>query len=479
MIYLLMNKRKFIGWSVSLILTAICLLVPVDAFGIDGMTVIQQRVIAFFVFSACMWITEAIPVWATSVVLMVGLLLTVSDSMLAFLQCGDIGEPIPYKKIMYEFANPTVMLFMGGFVLAAGASKYKLDANLARVVIGLFGSKPKMVMLGFIVITAFLSMFMSNTATAAMMIAILSPVLASLPEDDIKGRTGLTLAIPVAANIGGIGTPIGTPPNVVAKGYMQSVLDTNVSFGQWMLVMVPLMIVILLIAWIFLSSVFRSSHDRVEVRIEGSWDRSWRAIVVYVTFIVTICLWLFGEQLLGVNCNVVALIPFAVFCIFGVFTKDDLARLDWDVLWLVAGGFALGAAIDYSNLAVLMVSEIPFSQWSPMLVLIGSGLLCLVLSTFMSNSATAAMMIPLIGIVAFAMRDLFIPFGGASVVIIGVALSASLAMSLPISTPPNAIAYSKGFIKQRDMVVVGLFVGIVGFILSYLWLVFAGRVGII
>jgi len=264
----------------------------------------------------------------------------------------------------------------------------------------------------------------------------------------------------------------------VAKGYMQSVLDTNISFGEWMLVMVPLMLVILLLAWLFISSVFRSSHDRVVVNIEGKWDCSWRAIVVYVTFVVTICLWLFGEQLFGINCNVVALIPFAVFCIFGVFTKEDLSNLDWDVLWLVAGGFALGAAIDYSNLATLMVSEIPFASWSPLLVLLGSGFLCLLLSTFMSNSATAAMMIPLIGIVAFAMRDLFAPLGGPSVVIIGVALSASLAMSLPISTPPNAIAYSKGFIKQSDMVIVGIFVGIVGFILSYLWLPLAGRLGL-
>jgi len=472
-------NRKIIGWSVSLILTAICLLVPVSAFGIEGMTVIHQRVIAFFVFSACMWITEAIPVWATSVVLMVGLLLTVSDSMLGFLSSPAMGEAIPYKKIMYEFANPTVMLFMGGFVLAAGASKYKLDANLARVVIGLFGSKPRMVMLGFIVITAALSMFMSNTATAAMMIAILSPVLASLPEDDIKGRTGLTLAIPVAANIGGIGTPIGTPPNVVAKGYMQSVLDTNIGFGQWMIVMVPLMLVILLLAWLFISTLFRSSHDSVVVKIEGSWDCSWRAIVVYATFLVTISLWLFGEQLLGLNCNVVALIPFAVFCIFGIFNKDDLARIEWDVLWLVAGGFALGAAIEFSQLDVLMVSTIPFAEWSPLIVLICSGFLCLVLSTFMSNSATAAMMIPLIGIVAWAMRDLFTSLGGPCVVIVGVAISASLAMSLPISTPPNAIAYSKGFIRQRDMIIVGLFVGIVGFILTYLWLPIAGRMGLL
>lgn len=474
-----MRKRKIIGWLVTMVLTLTCWFWPTEGFGIDGLTVVHQRVIAFFVLSACMWITEVIPIWGTSVVLMVGLLLTVSDSMLSFMGGESVGTPIPYKSIMSEFANPTVMLFMGGFVLAAGATKYRLDANLARVVIGLFGRKPRMVMLGFIVVTAVLSMFMSNTATAAMMMAIIAPVLGTLPEDDVRGKTGLTLAIPVAANVGGIGTPIGTPPNVVAKEYIHSVLNIDINFGEWMLVMVPLMLVILFLSWVFLSHVFKSSHNEVEVRIDGEWDKSWKAVVVYVTFAVTVVLWLFGEKWLGVNCNVVALIPFAVFCITGVFTREDLGKIDWDVLWLVAGGFALGAAIGKTGLDTLMVSQIPFSSWSPVGVLVISGLLCLLMSTFMSNSATAAMLIPIIGIVAFAMKDVYEGLGGSQVVIVGVALSASLAMSLPISTPPNAIAYSKGFIRQKDMVVTGLFVGAVGFVLGYLWLIAAGKMGIL
>lgn len=476
---IIMGKRKIIGWLVTVVLTLTCWFVPTESFGVEGLTVIHQRVIVFFVLSACMWITEVIPIWATSVVLMVGLLLTVSDSMLAFMGGAEVGIPIAYKSIMSEFANPTVMLFMGGFVLAIGATKYRLDANLARVVIGLFGKKPRMVMLGFIVVTAMLSMFMSNTATAAMMITILTPVLSTLPEDDVKGKTGLTLAIPVAANIGGIGTPIGTPPNVVAKEYVNSMMKIDINFGEWMLVMVPLMLVILAIAWLFIGTAFKSSHSEIEVRIDGEWDKSWKAVVVYVTFVVTVLLWLFGEQFLGVNCNVVALIPFAVFCIFGIVTKEDLGKINWDVLWLVAGGFALGAAISETGLDSLMVNQIPFGSWSPVVVLVSSGLLCLTLSTFMSNSATAAMMVPIIGIVAFAMKDMFEGFGGSQVVIIGVALSASLAMSLPISTPPNAIAYSKGFIKQKDMVITGLVVGVIGFVLGYLWLIAAGKMGLL
>lgn len=481
-----MTKKQIIGWIITIILTLFCWCVPTDFFGIEGLTVMQQRIIAIFVFSACMWISEAIPIWATSVVIMVLMLLTTSDSMLEFMKGSDpavFGETISYKSIMHEFANPTVMLFMGGFVLAIAAAKYKLDANLARVVIGLFGKKPSMVMLGFIVITALLSMFMSNTATAAMMVAILTPVLASLPESDNKGKVGMALAIPIAANIGGLGTPIGTPPNVVAVGYLKDQLGIDVSFASWMLVMVPVVLIILFLSWIYLSTAFKSNQEAIEIKIEGSWDKSREAIIVYITFIVTVLLWVFGKDInghktLGINANVVALIPFAVFVITGVFKKADLAKIDWDVLWLVAGGFALGVGINDTKLAEVLVNTIPFNTWPAMLVILGSGVLCLVMSTFMSNSASAALLIPILIAVATGMKEQLAAFGGATTLIIGLAMSASLAMALPISTPPNAIAYSKGFIKQKDMAVTGILVGLVGLVIGYIVLIFAGKAGI-
>ena len=266
------EKKKVIGLLVTIVLTSLIWALPTDFFGVEGLTVIEQRIIAIFVMAAVMWIMEPIPIWGTSVVVMVLMLLTTSDSMLSFLHDGygdmenldnmhrlaDLfgissngdtyalkealngamkksvlygGEKIPTlssKSIMAAFAHPTVMLFMGGFVLAIAATKYKLDATLARAILKPFGTKHKYVMLGFLFVTAILSMFMSNTATAAMMIAILVPVLATMPESDNKGRVGLALAIPVAANIGGVGTPIGTPPNVVATGWLSFVAPTHV-----------------------------------------------------------------------------------------------------------------------------------------------------------------------------------------------------------------------------------------------------------
>ena len=475
-----MNTKKIIGWVVSIGLTLLLWFLPTESFGVEGMTVIEQRVIALFVFAAVMWIFESIPIWATSVVIMALMLFTTSDSMLSFLKTGDnLGTPISYKAIMAAFADPTVMLFMGGFVLAIGASKYKLDVNLARIVIRMFGSKPHMVMLGFIVITAVLSMFMSNTATAAMMITILLPVLNSMPDTDIKGRIGLALAIPVAANVGGIGSPIGTPPNVVAVRYLEESLGIEIGFLQWMRVMVPLAMIILFLTWLLLNMMYKSKQKEIYIQIDSQWERGPKAWTVYITFTLTILLWLLGKDLLGLNANVVALFPFAVFCITGVFEKKDLGRIDWDVLWLVAGGFALGVGIDKTGLAAHLVATIPFDTWPAMLVILGSGVLCLVMSTFMSNSATAALLIPILVAVATGMGPQLEPFGGAATLIIGLALSASFAMALPISTPPNAIAYSKtGFIKQKDMALVGVFVGVISLVIGYLVLIFAGTAGL-
>ena len=328
-----MSTKQIIGWIISVALTLFAWVIPGEWFGIEGLTVVEQRVIAIFIFAACMWITEAAPIWTTSVLIMVLMLVATSDSMLAFFRPGGVipENAISYKAIMAAFADPTVMLFMGGFVLAITASKYKFDAALAKVMMKPFGSKPPMVMLGFIVITALLSMFMSNTATAAMMLAIMTPVLAKMPVDG-RGRIGMALSIPLAANVGGMGTPIGTPPNAVAVKYLSESMGAPVDFGSWMIVMVPIVIIILAIGWFFLCKAFPFRKGlTLEVNIEGEFDKSPKAWVVYITFIVTILLWLTGK-FTGLNSFVVALIPFAVFTICGIFDKKDLAKIDWDVL---------------------------------------------------------------------------------------------------------------------------------------------------
>jgi sodium-dependent dicarboxylate transporter 2/3/5 len=474
-----MDSKKIIGLAISVVLTLIAWIIPLDSFGIPGLTIIEQRVIALFIFAACMWISEAIPIWTTSVLVLVLMLLTTSDSMFNFMRVDDptFGTPIGNKALMASFADPTIMLFMGGFVLAITATKYKLDAALAKVMLAPFGTRSEFVLLGFLLVTGVFSMFMSNTATAAMMLAILTPVLSSLPANG-KGKIALALAIPVAANIGGIGTPIGTPPNAIAKGNLENLLGINIGFGDWAMIMIPLALVILLIMWFVLIKLFPFSQKNIKIEIEGEFEKSPKAYIVYITFALTILLWV-TDKLTGVNSNVVALIPFAVFSVCGIFTKEDLRLIDWDVLWLVAGGFALGIGLDKTGLAQHLVNAIPFNTWSPMVVILGSGLLCIVMSTFMSNSATAALLIPILAAVGSGMQQELLPYGGVKTLIIGLALSASFAMALPISTPPNALAYAKGFIQQKDMALVGIIVGVISMILGYTLLVFVGKMGLL
>lgn len=455
---------------------------PASVFGIDGLTVVQHRVIALFIFGALMWILEAIPIWTTSILIIVMMILTVSDSMFAPLDFSDIdaegfGKVVSHKSIMASFADPIIMLFMGGFALAIAATKCGLDVNLARVLLKPFGTRSEIVLLGFMIVTGIFSMFMSNTATAAMMLAIVAPVLSQLPG---KGKIAMAMGIPVAANVGGVGTPIGTPPNAIALGYLNSAesgLDVTISFGQWMVAMVPFVIILLVLSWFLLIKLFPFTKKNIEFSINGSFRKDREAIIVYVTFIATVILWV-TDRYTGIDSNSVAMIPLAVFAVTGIMGKEELKQINWDVLWLVAGGFALGVGLNQSGLAKALVSSIPFDTWSPVAVIAGSGLICFTMSTFMSNTASTALLVPILAAMASGMTEVLAPFGGATTMLLGVAVCASMAMSLPISTPPNALAYGTGNITQGQMAKSGLIIGAVGMILGYATLFFAAKIGL-
>ena len=457
---------------IVLIITILLWALPVDAFGIAGLTVVQQRMIAIFVFAALMWMFEVIPNWTTSLLVIVVMLLSVSDKGLGFFCKPEYGTLVDYKSIMASFADPVVMLFLGGFVLAIIASKYGMDAAIAKVLLGIFGKKPKMVLLGFLIVIALFSMFMSNTATAAMMLAFLAPVLKSLPEDE-TGKVGLALAIPVSANLGGIGTPIGTPPNAIALGALENA-GYQISFVTWMTRMVPYVIIMIAIAWVLLQVFFPFKSDRIELKIEVKQrQKTWKDYVAWITFFVTILLWV-TESLTGINSNVVALIPLAVYTATGVFEKSDIKEINWSVLWLVAGGFALGTGLNKTGLAATLINAIPFSTMNVVVVMIIAGLICYLLSNFISNSATAALLVPILVVVGTAMADptaannaQFMALGGMNAMIPFIAVCASIAMLLPISTPPNAIAASTGLVQTKDMSKVGIIIGAIGFVLGY------------
>ena len=470
------NVKLNILFPLIVAITAFLWLVPTDFYGIDGLTVVEQRTIAIFVFTALMWMFEVIPTWTTSVLSIVIMLLTISDSSVWFMKGSGIpaemGTFVSYKALLATFADPVIMLFLGGFILAIAATKVGLDVQLAKALLKPFGKRSEFVLLGFLMVIGLFSMFMSNTATAAMMLTFLAPVLRTLPPDG-KGRIGLALAIPIAANLGGIGTPIGTPPNAIALGYLNDSLHLNVGFGEWMLVMVPYVIVMLLISWGILLYLFPFKQKTIELKIENTHKKTWRTYLVYVTFVVTILLWML-DRVTGINSNVVAMIPVGVFCVTGVITKDDLKEINWSVLWMVAGGFALGLALQSTGLAEHLVNSIPFDSWMPLVVVLVSGFIGYFISNFISNTAAANLIVPILCAVGVGMGDLLDPVGGIRTLLIGVVLSTSLAMLFPISTPPNALAHSTGLVTTKDMAKAGIIVGVIGYVLGYLMLIFIG-----
>ena len=459
------SVKYFVLLPLVIPVTLFLWLVPIDFFGVEGLNVVQQRMIAIFAFAALMWMFEIIPAWTTSVVIIVLMLLTISNKGFGlFLNNVNDGSVfIDYTAVMAAFANPIIMLFLGGFVLAIAATKVGLDVQLAKILLKPFGTNPKTVMLGILCVVAIFSMFMSNTATAAMMLAFLTPVLKSLPADG-KGRIGLALAIPVAANIGGIGTPIGTPPNAIALGYLND-MGMGVTFMDWMLRMVPFVIVMILIAWGLLLVLFPFKAKKIELKIEGGAKPGHHTIVVYVTFAVTILLWI-TEQWTGINSNIVALIPFAVFSATGVIDKKDLSEIEWSVLWMVAGGLALGVGLMKTGLASTLVNAIPFSSMSPFLVMVAAGVIGYLISNFLSHSSAANLLCPIIAVIGSALSVELEPFGGVRALLIGLAISTSVAMLLPISTPPTAIASSSGLVETKDMLTVGVVMGVVGLVLG-------------
>lgn len=460
-----------------LIFPLLIILLPPEWLLFDNLTITQHRTVFIFALAAIFWIVEPIPIFATSVLIIFLELLLLSDSglNLPIAEYGHetLGVVIGYKEILSSFANPIIFLFLGGFFLAISATKFKLDQVMANTFIRPFGTRPSMVMLGLMIITAVFSMFMSNTATTAMMLSILMPVLASMDEND-RGRIAFVLCIPVAANLGGIGTPIGTPPNAIAMKYLT---DEAITFSQWMLMGVPFVIVMVIIGWLLLMQLFPTSTKEIKLNIDVKNPLGSKAFIIYGVFTVTVFLWL-TDFWHGMNAYVVSFVPIVTFLSLGIITKEDLKLVSWDVLWLVSGGLALGLALERTGLATVVVSAIPFGSMPTFLIFLIAPLIGLFVASFMSNTATANLILPLVAIIGTTVPGLE-SMGGGKILILATTFCISLAMTLPISTPPNALAYSTGLINTRYMTKVGLILGVIGMLLVHLFLYIDQLIGIL
>ncbi|EPG75858.1 transporter, DASS family [Leptospira fainei serovar Hurstbridge str. BUT 6] len=428
---------------------------------------------SILLLAACFWIFEVIPGHATSLlVIFLEILLFSNPGKWEFLNLiRPIGGKNPAPNVfLAAIADSAVILFLGSFALAKGCVKVGVDRWLANRILPAFGDSPRFVLMGLMLVTAGISLWMSNTATASLMIALVFPLLQILPTDE-KFRKGILIGIPFAANLGGIGTPIGSPPNIIAFANLKNHgFGDSISFGSWMLVAIPLLLILLFFAWIWILKAFPPSVDlKLSLRFVEESDKASKRKLHFVlaSFLCTVCLWL-SESFHGIPAGVVAMLPLILFTSFGILDSSDIRSLEWDVLILVAGGIALGTGIEKSGAGEWFGSLIgskagPGESLWVLALFFSVGLF---LSTFLSNTATANLLVPL----ALPVAALLLPGDEAYVIqlVLGTALGASLAMSLPVSTPPNAVAYAVGGFEIKDMAKIGIRIGLLGLALVLL-----------
>jgi solute carrier family 13 (sodium-dependent dicarboxylate transporter), member 2/3/5 len=406
---------------------------------------------AILLVAATLWITEVVPLFVTSFVV----LLLSHVWLIPELQAA--GWEGSADRFSGAFASDIIVLFLGGFVLAAGLQKYRYDVQLAHWVIRRTGTRFVWFMLGIMLLTAGCSMWLSNTATTALMLALLVPVLDRLAAGD-RGRQALLLSVPFAANIGGVGSPIGSPPNAIALQYLRQA-GVALPFDQWLLIGVPGSLVLVVIAWGILLKVHPPQAVSVSLApLQGSGEPSAGGRVVLWGTLLTILGWATGTWH-GQPAAMVATLPIILFFGTGSLSLDDLRRLPWDVLLLMGGGLCLGVGLSTSGLADWFAAQMPWEGIGTYGMMVAvAGAACL-LSAIMSNTAAANLLMP----VALGLAG----SGSPRPLLLAIAFACSLAMPLPVSTPPNAMAFAHGGLSVRDLLIPGILVTVSGLLFTF------------
>lgn len=471
----LFNMRQRIGLFLGPLAFIALLLLPSP----PGMSPEAVRVAATTLWVAIWWITEAIPIPATSLLPLVLLPIT------GALPIGDIAP---------EYANPLIFVFLGGFMIALAIERWGLHRRIALRVISLVGSSPARVVLGFMIATGFLSMWISNTATAMMMMPIGMAVVTQMAElmgkgevneEDLRlGRfkfgTALMLGIAYAASIGGIATLIGTPPNLVLAGAAQELLGIEITFARWMIVGLPLAVVGLLGTWFYLSRVAyklgtkdvpgatKVVHENLRALgpMSGA-ERAVLAIFAVVAFAWITQAWLIKPFLPMVNDSVIAIAGAIALFIVPMRSEraflldwDTAKKLPWGIVLLFGGGLAIASAFKATGLADWLGNALTgLGGFPPLIVMLAVVAMVIFLTEITSNTASATMLMPI-------MAALGVGLGvNPLLLMVPAAIAASCAFMLPVATPPNAIVFGSGFVTIPQMSRAGLWLNIGGIIL--------------
>ena len=416
----------------------------------------QTYVLFLLVFSVGLWLTEAVPPFAVGLFIIAYLVFTLGYELFT-------STPMDVKIYVNTFSSSVIWLMMGGFFLASAMTKTKLDADLITITMKVCGTKPKSILFGLMMVTMVFSMLISNTATTAMVIAALMPLLLKLGKGSHTGKA-LILGIPIAATTGGMGTLIGSPPNAIGAGALMNA-GYQMDFVTWMYYGVPVTIFLTLLAWWVLVKLFMkkdemiSLSDVVAEKSEISKEFRMKRLIVVIILSVTLILWL-TSPVHNIPAAAVSVVPLVFLTLTGILRGEDVRAIGWDTLILVAGGLALGTGLQQTGLLELYAGKIATLNVPHVVFFFLLAYATMLFSNIMSNTATATVLIPL-GMAILPQFSIEVSM------IIG--LSASTALFLPVSTPPNAIAYSTGLIEQKDLRIGGTLVGLLGPAIIVLW----------
>lgn len=457
------------------------------ALHLDGLSDQGNAVLACTLWVATWWVTEAMPIAATSLL-----------PIILF----PLSGALPLDDTSSSFGHRYIFLYLGGFILALSIEKWNLHKRIALNIINLIGTDVRKIILGFMIATAFLSMWISNTATAVMMlpigIAIVKQMkdLKSTAEDEnaIFGKA-LMLAIAFSASIGGVATLIGTPPNLVFAGIVQELYGIEISFLQWFMFGLPISVVLLAISWLYLTRVaFKFKHiefeeGQVEIKrqLSGLGKMSYEEKIVLSVFVLTGFAWISRSFFLNIfipdlDDSIIALIAGVCLFLFNSNSPDDTekimhwedaVKLPWGILLLFGSGLAIASGFQASGLATFIAEKmVHLNGYSIFIILLVVITAVNFLTEITSNLATIAMLLPILAPTAVVL-DVH-PF----LLMVGATLAASCAFMLPVATPPNAVVFGSNYLKISDMVRVGIVMNVISiiivmimvyFVLPFLW----------
>ena len=443
-----------------------------------------MSVAAVAALMAIWWISEALPVPATALL-----------PIALFPLLGVMKT----QQVTAAYANHLIYLFMGGFLIAVTMEKWQLHKRIALHVIRVVGVSPERIILGFMLATAFLSMWISNTATAMMMLTIGLAVLRRADDRATTAvgggnpafatfATALALGIAYSASIGGVATLIGTPPNAIMAGLIEKTYGINVSFATWMTFALPLSMLMLAFTWFYLTRlVYRGGMEELpggretivsELREMGPMKKTEGRVLA--VFCCVACAWIFRslvdiESLKWVTDSSIAICgALALFVIPADFKQreflldwDTAVKIPWDIIILFGGGFALAEGFNHSGLSEWLARQLMILQGMDILLLVAMVVLTvLFLTELTSNTATASLFLPLMGALAIAIGI------HPLIMMVGVAIAASYAFMLPVATPPNAIVFASRAVTIPQMARVGLMLNLAGAVLVTLFVVY-------